>query len=108
MTASRDVVIHVSDAPADVARAIGSASTLHRFHPDAQIRIIVNGPAITGVTRDAEELRLPEFATVEACEVGMRAHTIAKDALQPGILTTPSAIAALSDAQWTGAAYIRI
>ncbi|MFC9985062.1 hypothetical protein ACFU0W_12920 [Microbacterium keratanolyticum] len=108
MTASRDVVIHVSDAPAGVARAIGSASTLHRFHPDAQIRIIVNGPAITGVTRDAEELRLPAFATVEACEVGMRAHALEPAALQPGILTTPSAIAALSDAQWAGAAYIRI
>lgn len=108
MPSSQNVVLHISTAPADVARAIGSAATLHRARPAARIRIIVNGPAITGVTRDAEALVLPEFATVEACEVGMRAHAISADALQEGILTTPSAIVALSDAQWAGAAYIRI
>lgn len=108
MSTPHNVVLHVSDKPADVARAIGSARTLHRFRPEASIRIIVNGPAITGVTRDADALELPDFATVEACEVGMKTHRIAAEDLQPGVATTESAIVALTDAQWGGAAYVRI
>lgn len=108
MSHAQNVVLHVTDKSTDVARALGSARTLHHFRPDLRIRIIVNGPAITGVIRDADALDLPDFATVEACEVGMRSHHIASDDLQAGVATTASAIVALTDAQLSGAAYVRI
>jgi len=102
------VVLHVSDRPEDVGRSIGSASTLHKARPDAIIRIIVNGGAIVGLTLGAAPIEMPTFATVEACEVGMRSRGISVDALQPGVVTTASAIVALADAQLGGAAYVRI
>lgn len=111
MTASRTVVIHVTADPADVARSITSARILHKDRPEHRIRIIVNGPAITGVTRGADALAidsLPEGAAIEACEGGMRAHEITEDDLQPGIRTVAAAIVALTDAQFEGAAYIRL
>ncbi|MFJ4045785.1 hypothetical protein ACIPV2_08585 [Microbacterium sp. NPDC089987] len=111
MTASRTVVIHVTTDPADVARSINSARILHKDRPEHRIRIIVNGPAITGVTRSADALaidKLPEGAAIEACEGGMRAHEIAVEDLQDGIRTVPAAIVALTDAQFEGAAYIRL
>jgi len=104
-------LLHVSGRPEDVARAVGTARTLHRSRPDHRIRIIVNGPAIAGVTTDAAPLdlsHLPETAVIEACEVGMRAHEIVAEQLQPGIATVPSAVVALVDAQAEGAAYVRI
>lgn len=39
---------------------------------------------------------------------GMRAHEIAEDVLQPGIRTVAAAIVALTDAQFAGAACIRL
>lgn len=108
---ARTVVIHVTTDPADVARSINSARILHKDRPDHRIRIIVNGPAITGVTRDADTVaieKLPEGAAIEACEGGMRAHGIAEADLQDGIRTVPAAIVALTDAQFEGAAYIRL
>lgn len=108
MTTSRTVLLHVSDRPEDIVRAIGIAETLHGARPETRIRIIVNGPAIPGVAADATPLPSTDAATVEACEGGLRNHRIPLDALQPGILTVPAAVVALSDAQFEGAAYIRI
>ena len=108
MTTSHTVLLHVSDRPEDITRALGSARTLHSRRPEFSIRIIVNGPAIAGLTVDAPALELSDAATVEACEVGMRGHGIRTEQLQPGIRTTASAVVALSDAQFDGAAYVRI
>lgn len=108
MSTSSTVLLHVSDRPEDIARALGSARTLHERRPEFSIRIIVNGPAITGVTVDAPALELSDASTVEACEVGMRSRGILAEDLQAGIRTTPSAIVALSDGQLDGAAYVRI
>jgi len=110
-TDSQTVLLHVASRPEDVARAVGTARTLHRHRPEHRIRIVVNGPAITGVTTDADALdlsRLPQTATVEACEVGMRAHGIPGEKLQPGVGTVDSAVVTLSDAQFDGGAYVRI
>ncbi|OIU88688.1 MULTISPECIES: DsrE family protein [unclassified Microbacterium] len=111
MTDPHTVLLHVSSRPEDVARSIGTARTLHRSRPDHRIRIIVNGPAITGVTADATPLdlsHLPATAVIEACEVGMRAHDIVAEQLQPGVTTVASAVVALVDAQFAGAACVRI
>ncbi|WP_181905817.1 hypothetical protein [Microbacterium bovistercoris] len=104
----RTVILHVSDRPEDIVRAVGIANTLHAARPETDIRIIVNGPAIPGVAAGAAPLPTPDAATIEACEGGLRGHGIPVDALQPGILTVPAAVVALSDAQFDGAAYIRI
>lgn len=108
MTDEKTVVLHVSTKPEDVARALGSARTLHSHRPEYRIRIIVNGAAITGVTVGAAELELSAAASIEACEVGMRSHGIVADELQAGVGTVPSAIVALADLQVAGAAYVRI
>lgn len=108
MTNSPTVLLHVSDRPEDIVRALGSARTLHAHRPEFSIRIIVNGPAITSLTVGAPVLELSEAATVEACEVGMRGHDIRAEQLQPGVRTTASAVVALSDGQFDGAAYVRI
>lgn len=108
MSLKRTVLLHVSDRPGDIARAIGIADILAGERPETRIRIIVNGPAIPGVAADAPTLPRTDAATIEACEGGLRGHGIAIDALQPGVLTVPSAAVALSDAQFDGAAYIRV
>lgn len=108
MTLQRTVLLHVSGQPADVARAIGMAGILHGERPETRIRIIVNGPAIPGVAVGAAPLPPTEVATVEACEGGLRGHRIPVDQLQPGVITVPAATVALSDAQFDGAAYIRV
>ncbi|GAA4489451.1 hypothetical protein [Microbacterium panaciterrae] len=111
MPTTNTVVLHVSDRPEDVARAIDSAHTLHANRPAYRIRIIVNGPALRGATVDGAPLdlsRLPEGAGIEACEVGMRSRGIPTDTLQAGVRTTASAVVALSEAQLAGAAYVRI
>lgn len=108
MSSQRTVILHVSDRPGDVTRAIGIAEILRGERPETRIRIIVNGPAIPGVAADAAELPTTDAATIEACEGGLRGHGIAVDALQPGLLTVSSAAVALSDAQFDGAAYIRV
>ena len=108
MTAQRIVLLHVSDRPEDISRAIGTAHTLHDARPEYGIRIIVNGPAVRGATRDAEPLEVPDFASVEICEGGLRARHIPIDTLQASVTTTPSAAVALADAQFDGSAYNRI
>ncbi len=108
MTDQRTVLLHVSDQPKDIARALGIAGILHAERPDARIRIIVNGPAVPGLTVDQTPLDITGVATVEACEGGMRAHGVTAEQLQPGVITVPSAAVALSDAQFDGAAYIRV
>jgi len=108
MTTSRTVLLHVSDSHHDITRALGIAGILHEERPGTRIRVIVNGPAVPGLTIDAAPLTVTDTATVEACEGGMRSHGITADQLQPGVITVPSAAVALSDAQFEGAAYIRV
>ncbi|WP_217178869.1 hypothetical protein [Streptomyces sp. AC495_CC817] len=98
----------MSDHAGDITRALGIAGILHGERPATRIRIIVNGPAVPGLTADARPLDITGIATVEACEGGMRAHGVTADQLQPGVITVPSAAVALSDEQFDGAAYIRV
>ncbi|MBM7466227.1 hypothetical protein [Microbacterium esteraromaticum] len=108
MSDQRTVLLHVSDRPDDIARAIGIAHTLHDARPEYSIRIIVNGPAVRGATRDADPLEVPGFASIEICEGGLRGRGIPVDSLQPGVVTTASAAVAIADAQFDGAAYNRV
>lgn len=102
------VLLHVSDAAADLQRALGSARTLTADDPSVHVRVIVNGPALSGVTNGADAVTAPPRTTIEACQVGMRARGIRSDELQESVVTTPSAVVALARAQGEGAAYIRV
>ena len=108
MTDQRTALLHVSDRPEDITRAIGIAHALHEGRPEYGIRIIVNGPAVRGATRDADPLDVPDFASIEICEGGLRGRGIPVDSLQPGVVTTASAAVAIADAQFAGAAYNRV
>lgn len=108
MTPQRTVLLHASAQPGDVARAIGMAGILHTERPETRIRIIVNGPAIPGVAAASAPLPMTDDSAIEACEGGLRSHRIGVDELQPGVITVPAAVVALSDAQFDGAAYIRV
>lgn len=108
MTDQRIALLHVSDAPEDISRAIGIAHALHDGRPEYGIRIIVNGSAVRGATLDAPALEVPDFASIEICEGGLRGRGIPFDSLQPGVVTIPASAVALADAQFEGAAYNRV
>ncbi|WP_353114054.1 hypothetical protein [Microbacterium sp.] len=113
MSPSETVVLHVSDAPADVARALGSARTLREADLALTVRIIVNGAALDGLASGAHGVEIPgaEFpdgTTVEACRIGMGKRGIPADALRPGVGIVPAAVVAIVEAQQSGASYVRI
>lgn len=98
----RRVVVHVSEDPADVERAVSTAASLREAFPDAEVRVIVNGAALEGL-RAGEPL-----PGVEACAVGLGRRGIDAGSLRDGVKVIPSAAIALAEAQFDGAAYLRI
>ncbi|MBD7994613.1 hypothetical protein H9639_04815 [Arthrobacter sp. Sa2CUA1] len=103
----RVVVLHASNEPADVERALAAAETLRTKGLPAHVRIIVNGAALDGLT-GTEPVSLPPDTEVEACLVGMGKRGITTNQLRPAVRTVPAAVAALAQAQFDGAAYIRL
>lgn len=101
-------VLHVSDNADDVSRAVSAAEALVEANDSLTVRIVVNGPALDGVTTFADHLAPGAQTRIEACEQGMQRRSIPRDALQPSVHTVRSAIVALVDAQLHGAAYVRL
>src|SRR5699024_4070853 len=101
------VVLHVSDLPADLERAIGAAGRIVRARPATTARIIVNGPALTGLL-GGEALAPPPGVSVEACQFGLEQRGLSMNDVRPGVASVPMAVVALVDAQHAGAAYIRL
>lgn len=104
---SRVVVFHVSDVPTDLDRAIGAAGRLVDARPDESARIIVNGPALTGLIGSGE-LATPPEVSIEACEFGLAQRGLSMRDVRAGVGSVPSAVLALADAQRDGASYIRV
>lgn len=104
---TRQVVLHVADAPADLERAIASAQALREEMPDCEVRIIVNGPALAGVTGETPVVA-PDGVRVAACAIGLARRGDDPSTLRPGITSVPGASAALAQAQFEGAAYLRV
>lgn len=107
-TQEQRVVLHASDEPGDAAKALAAAAVLGAKLPTAAITVIVNGAALDGVLRGADELDMAGRPLVRACALGMQRRGIQAEQLQEGIATVPSAVVALAQAQLEGAAYIRI
>lgn len=103
----REVILHVSDDPADVQRALDAAAGLQAADLGVHVRVIVNGAALTGLT-GADAVVLPESTEVAACSVGLGRRGIGSDELRPAVQTVASAVVAIVEAQLAGAAYVRI
>ena len=103
----QDVVLHVSDDPADVQHGLDAAARTVAALPDAHVRVIVNGPALAGVT-GTDAVELPRNPRREACRTGMPGRGITEAEVRPGIQTVPAAVVALIEAQAAGSTYVRI
>ena len=103
----REVVLHISDDPTDVQRALDTARVLESTDLDVKVRVIVNGAALAGLT-GTDAVGASEHTSVAACSVGLGQRGINPDDLRPSLQTVPSAVVAIVEAQLAGAAYIRI
>lgn len=100
------VVLHVSDQPADIDRAIGAAELITSREP-MRVQIIVDGEAVTGLVGSAA-VEVEETVHISACERALQRRGLAPADVRPRVGTVPSAVIALARAQHEGAAYIRI
>lgn len=116
MSADRTLLIHVFDeTPASLPAALrvaGNAAT--DLGDDASVQIVVQGGAVRGLVRDgatADEVRdVMAVATVSvvACRNSMQRTGVEPDVLLDGVHVVPAAVSHLAQAQWSGAAYVRI
>ncbi|GAB3750384.1 hypothetical protein [Microlunatus parietis] len=104
---TREVILHVADDPADVQRALDAAAGLQAAGLGVRVRVIVNGPALAGLT-GTDAVQVPEHTEVAACSVGLGRRGIDPGELRPEVGTVPSAVTAIVHAQLADAAYIRI
>lgn len=103
----REVILHASDDPADVQRALDAAAGLQHSNSAVSVRVIVNGAALTGLT-GTDAVTLPEHTQVAACSVGLGRRGIDPAELKPAVQTVPSAVVSIVEAQLAGAVYVRI
>lgn len=104
---ARSVILHASDAPADVARATDAARELRRAHPELAVRVIVNGDALAALT-DGTAVAAPDGVQVQACSTGLARRNLDPVRLPDTVGTVPAAVTAIVEAQLAGAVYVRI
>lgn len=102
-----DVVLHVSDGPSDLDRALATAALLRDARPHLRLRVVINGSALRSAVGQ-EPLPIPEGTEVVACATGLRNQGLDSATLRPGVVLVPSAAVELVDSQRSGAAYLRI
>lgn len=104
---SQVVVLHVSDKVQDVQRAIDSARRLSKTFAGVRVRIIINGQALDAATGLRPD-QLPPETTVGVCAVGLANRGIDAAELAEGVEVVPAAPIAIAQAQFAGAAYVRL
>ncbi|KFI73249.1 hypothetical protein BMIN_0637 [Bifidobacterium minimum] len=107
MNDARTVILHASQNPHDVTRAVNSARHLHAAHPELDVRVIVNGSALDGLLASGAP-SAPDGVRVQACAVGLGKRGADADALPRGVETVPGAITTIVEAELAGAVYVRI
>ena len=110
MTATNDarsVVLHVSDTPADLVRAVDNARLVAEQFPGTSVRVIVNGAALEGLS-SPQGLEVPSGVEVAACGIGLGRRGIDAASLPAGVEVVPAAVPAIVAAQLDGAVYVRI
>lgn len=100
-------VLHVSDAPGDVQRAVATGVRLVQVNDGLLVRVVVNGAALEGLLGSGH-CNSHERVRVEACEYGLAQRGFEPSQLKAGVGTVEMAAAAMLDAQFAGAAYLRI
>ncbi|MDV2978576.1 UNVERIFIED_CONTAM: hypothetical protein Q9R71_15500 [Actinomycetes bacterium ARC8] len=103
----RSIVVHVSDRTEDLERATRTAISLEQAYPGVQVRIIVNGQALAGMTAFSTDL-LPQNTQIGACSLGLGRLGIDPETLDAGIKILPTAPLEIAEAQFNGASYIRL
>lgn len=109
--ASRVVVLHVTGDPGDggLEKAVRSATNLRQVEPDADVRIVLQGPVVSRVAgRAASVPELPTGVRIVACRNSLRGSGLSSDDVASGVEVAPAAVAYLARAQWEGAAYIAL
>ncbi|WP_129545549.1 DsrE family protein [Arthrobacter dokdonensis] len=97
----------------EVAGVFRSALNAAAGLPGAAIEMVVQGPAVAGLTADGG-LAAPVAAVLErgvavlACENSMRAAAVGSGSLLPGVTPVPSAVVHLARRQWDRWAYVRL
>jgi intracellular sulfur oxidation DsrE/DsrF family protein len=102
------VILHASDDPADVQRALGLAKDI-LVDPECtdRVTVVVNHAAITGIAT-LSHATIPDGITIVACAKAMRTHDIDSSQLDSCIHVVPSGIVYLAEQQNTHSWYIRL
>lgn len=109
------VVIQLrEDADDAIFSATRAAKNLLAEIPDATVELVVQGGAVSGLTRGADQAgKLREILTgmpqliVVACANALAAHDVTEADLAEGIQVTPAGVAHVARRQWEGWAYLR-
>lgn len=105
---SNFVVLHVSDEPRDIPRALSAAEVI-TAEEGLPVQVIVNGVAVGGLLKESKHTIEPsERVEVFACQRALDAQQKSASDLLPEVGTVPAAVVALVSAQTKGAAYIRV
>ncbi len=107
----RSAVVHIyGHDETNVSNAIDIATRLSEKIPDAEVCLVVQGPAVASVLAsgpiDKPQLR-PNLRLL-ACAHSLSKLDVEDKRLLPGFDTVPAAAVFLAEQQWRGAAYIRI
>lgn len=107
-TRKHRVLLHASDSPGDVPKALAAAKVIVDNLPEVQVEVIVNGAALDGTLSQAELLEPEPHVQVFACALGMSRRNLHVESLQTMVGIVDSAVVALTQEQLEGAAYVRI
>lgn len=114
MSGQRELLIHAFGSdPAVITAALRVARNASHGLPQARIRVVVQGPAVTGLVGGSgvdDDLvdTLRGTIDVAACGNSMEREGIEQDQLTEGVTVVPSAVVHLAEQQWAGAAYVRV
>ena len=105
------IVLHVSD-PDSWNPAFSNLKNLTAQHPEARLRVIVDGPAVYTLQGSNDMTPLfQKFSAMgvefQACHNALNEKRIALTALPAYIKVVPAAVVALAEAQYAGYAYIK-
>ena len=112
--APKGLLMHGFGASAEqVAGVFRSALNAVAGLPGGAVEIVIQGPAVAGLTNDGGLAgpiadALEGGVAVLACENSMRSASVDAASLLPGIAPVPSAVVHLARRQWDGWAYVRL
>jgi intracellular sulfur oxidation DsrE/DsrF family protein len=114
VTAGGGILIHAfAENPDVITGALRVARNAAQGLPDRIVEVVVQGPAVTGLTADGgfeDDLAqtLITGVNIVACRNSLDRAGLDPSQLAAGIAVVPSAVVHLAERQWAGAAYIRV